>query len=312
MIITPQDSFLRQASAAARAAGHIFPDYAACEAALESTWGQSRLAREANNLFGQKQSLDDAAGIGTLSMPTQEFLHGRWLTITAHWARFADQAACFRARMALLRRLEHSYPAYARALSASTGEAFIEEVSRAWSTDPQRPEGARHPSPAQRQLPAAHPAVAHQPPDGRIDAGVTPIPGNVAVGMGLNAAYMPAAELSRELMRLRVSLICFAASFGKIRLVSIVTLGLGICDVSNSPLACKREKKGSELSLRYCSREGLSMRCFSSSSGHTNSTNSTVPPCLVIVSIVRSMKLGCTVFSGLKVKIRPGNGVRQA
>jgi len=152
MIITPQDSFLRQASAAARAAGHIFPDYAACEAALESTWGQSRLAREANNLFGQKLSLDDAAGIGTpgatagipgvsagiLDMPTQEFLHGRWLTVTAHWARFADQAACFRARMALLRRLEHSYPAYARALAATTGEAFIEEVSRGWSTDPQR------------------------------------------------------------------------------------------------------------------------------------------------------------------------------
>ena len=35
MTTTPQDSFLRQASAAARAAGHIFPDYAACEAALE-------------------------------------------------------------------------------------------------------------------------------------------------------------------------------------------------------------------------------------------------------------------------------------
>ena len=58
MTTTPQDSFLRQASAAARAAGHIFPDYAACEAALESTWGQSRLAREANNLFGQKQSAE--------------------------------------------------------------------------------------------------------------------------------------------------------------------------------------------------------------------------------------------------------------
>jgi flagellum-specific peptidoglycan hydrolase FlgJ len=134
---TPQDSFLRQASAAARAAGHIFPDYAACEAALESTWGQSRLAREANNLFGQKQSAD-IAGAATLALPTQEFLRGQWVTVTAHWARFSDQAACFRARMVLLRRLEHSYPAYARALAATTGEVFIEEVSRAWSTDPER------------------------------------------------------------------------------------------------------------------------------------------------------------------------------
>ena len=142
MTTTPQDSFLRQASAAARAAGHIFPDYAACEAALESTWGRSRLAREANNLFGQKQSTEniEKAGIeaDTLALSTQEFLNGRWVTVIARWARFTDQAACFRARMALLHRLQQSYPAYARALAATTGEAFIEEVSRAWSTDPQR------------------------------------------------------------------------------------------------------------------------------------------------------------------------------
>ena len=137
MTTTPQDSFLRQASAAARAAGHIFPDYAACEAALESTWGRSRLAREANNLFGQKQSVGEPDS-SALAMPTQEFLDGRWVTVIARWARFADQADSFRARMALLRRLQPSYPAYARALAAASGEVFIEEVSRAWSTDPQR------------------------------------------------------------------------------------------------------------------------------------------------------------------------------
>jgi flagellum-specific peptidoglycan hydrolase FlgJ len=143
MTTTPQDNFLRQAAAAARSAGHIFPDYAACEAALESTWGRSRLAREANNLFGQKQSAEGvekagSEGVGTVALPTQEFLNGRWVTVIARWARFTDQAACFRARMALLHRLQQSYPAYARALAATTGEAFIEEVSRAWSTDPQR------------------------------------------------------------------------------------------------------------------------------------------------------------------------------
>jgi flagellum-specific peptidoglycan hydrolase FlgJ len=148
MTTTPQDSFLRQASAAARAAGHIFPDYAACEAALESTWGRSRLAREANNLFGQKQSLESSEkagvekagseGAGTLALPTQEFLNGRWVTVVARWARFTDQAACFRMRMALLQRLQQNYPAYSRALAATTGEVFIEEVSRVWSTDPQR------------------------------------------------------------------------------------------------------------------------------------------------------------------------------
>lgn len=51
-----QEEFLQQAASAARRAGHIFPEYAACEAALESAWGHSELAREANNLFGQKQA----------------------------------------------------------------------------------------------------------------------------------------------------------------------------------------------------------------------------------------------------------------
>ena len=129
-------------AAAARAAGHIFPEYAACEAALESNWGQSRLAREASNLFGQKASVQEQGlgeqGTGTLTLPTQEFLHGHWVTVIAHWARFSDQTACFRARMELLRRLEHGYPAYARALAAATGEIFVQEVSRAWSTDPER------------------------------------------------------------------------------------------------------------------------------------------------------------------------------
>jgi flagellum-specific peptidoglycan hydrolase FlgJ len=142
MTTSLHDSFLRQAAVAARAAGHIFPEYAACEAALESNWGQSRLAREANNLFGQKASVQEQGlgeqGTGTLTLPTQEFLHGHWVTVIAHWARFSDQTACFRARMELLRRLEHGHPAYARALAAATGEVFVQEVSRTWSTDPER------------------------------------------------------------------------------------------------------------------------------------------------------------------------------
>jgi len=161
-MLSPQEYFLRRACDAARAAGHLFPEYAACEAALESGWGQSRLATEANNLFGQKQSADAPSGFATLSLSTREFLHGRWVTVIAHWACFADQASSFRARMALLRRLEHSYPAYARALAATTGEAFIEEVSRAWSTDPQRAQKvlAIHRQHSARFLPLVPAAVA--------------------------------------------------------------------------------------------------------------------------------------------------------
>jgi len=133
-----QDSFLRQATTAASAAGHIFPSYAACEAALESNWGQSRLAREANNLFGQKQSAPPVAGTLTVALPTQEFLHGAWATVPAHWVCFRTTEDCFRARMALLEQARSTYSAYDRALRAPTGEQFVEEVSRVWSTDPAR------------------------------------------------------------------------------------------------------------------------------------------------------------------------------
>ena len=135
---TLQNTFLRQATAAARAAKHIFPEYAACEAALESNWGQSRLAREANNLFGQKQSSTPLPGTLTVALPTQEFLRGAWVTVPAHWVCFRSVEACFRARMDRLEQLRHGYSAYDRALRATNGEEFVEEVSRAWSTDPGR------------------------------------------------------------------------------------------------------------------------------------------------------------------------------
>ncbi|MGB7199797.1 MAG: glucosaminidase domain-containing protein, partial [Acidobacteriaceae bacterium] len=74
-----QTIFLSRAYRAAQAAHHIFPAFAACEAALESGWGRSQLAMEANNLFGQKQSHPPLAGTETIAMPTREFLHGHWL-----------------------------------------------------------------------------------------------------------------------------------------------------------------------------------------------------------------------------------------
>ena len=135
---TPQDEFLLKAAAAARAAGHLFPNYAACEAALESGWGHSYLAVEANNLFGQKQAHPPLRGTDTVNLPTREFLHGAWVAVQAAWVKFPDWASCFRERMALLRALAVAWPNYGAALRATTGEQFITEVSRTWSTDPGR------------------------------------------------------------------------------------------------------------------------------------------------------------------------------
>lgn len=135
---TLQDDFLRKAAAAARAAGHLFPEYAACEAALESAWGQSGLATRANNLFGQKQSHPPIEGTDTLPLPTREYLHGQWVTVPANWVLFKDWSTCFHARMRLLERASRKYPHYAAALAATTGEQFVNEVSQTWSTDPLR------------------------------------------------------------------------------------------------------------------------------------------------------------------------------
>ncbi|MBX6359943.1 glucosaminidase domain-containing protein [Pseudacidobacterium ailaaui] len=136
--MTMQEAFLQKACQAARAAGHIFPEYAACEAALESGWGLSLLATEANNLFGQKQAHPPLPGTETIALPTREYLHGTWSTVQAYWVKFPDWQACFAERMRRLRTLASGWPHYAAALSARTGEEFIQEVSKSWSTDPHR------------------------------------------------------------------------------------------------------------------------------------------------------------------------------
>ena len=128
--------FLKKAVAEARAAKHIFPEHAACEAALESAWGASELAVRANNLFGQKQTYP--AHGPSLALETREFLHGKWVTTAADWIAFPGWQECFGQRMALLHRLAPIYPHYRQALAAPSGEAFIAQVSKTWSTDPQR------------------------------------------------------------------------------------------------------------------------------------------------------------------------------
>lgn len=137
MAMTEQDKFLVAACEAASKAGHPWPDYAACEAALESRYGQSLLARDGNNLFGTKQSAT-APRYGTLDLPTKEYVEGEWETVMAHWVKYPSWAESFTDRMDVLRRLQARYPHYANALKATSGEAFVREVSATWSTDPNR------------------------------------------------------------------------------------------------------------------------------------------------------------------------------
>lgn len=131
--MTKQD-FIAKAVPAALASGHIWPLYAACEAALESGWGTSGLSVKYNNLFGQKTGFA-TKGCEVAEIPTREFLNGAWCTVTATWPEFKDWAESFKARMALLNGSPKNYGV---ALGAATGEDFITEVSKHWSTDPNR------------------------------------------------------------------------------------------------------------------------------------------------------------------------------
>jgi len=136
MVSAAQQQFLVKAHQAAAASGHVWPRMAACEAALESGWGESRLAAEDNNLFGQKQQQHPI--YGTVDIPTREFLNHAWCVENAAWVKFPDWPSCFASRMGTLRRLAPEYPHYAMALAAGTPEEYIEEVSLSWSTDPNR------------------------------------------------------------------------------------------------------------------------------------------------------------------------------
>jgi len=131
-----QRAFLDRARAEAVRANHPFAAMAACEAALESNWGNSELARAGNNLFGMKKHCHEI--YGTMNLPTREFIGGEWKQVEAAWICYPDLRACFCDRLATLERLSNAFPHYKAALNAADAETYVTEVSKTWSTDPAR------------------------------------------------------------------------------------------------------------------------------------------------------------------------------
>jgi len=136
MITPAQKSWVLITAAQAYSAQHIYPRMAACEAALESGFGGSMLAKMGNNLFGMKQH--SHVTFGTVSLPTEEFLDGQWQRVNADWVKYPTLQDCFADRMATLQRLQDAYPHYQAALTAPDAQTYITEVSKTWSTDPNR------------------------------------------------------------------------------------------------------------------------------------------------------------------------------
>lgn len=131
-----QKGFLDSCSLSARMVAHPFPDMAASEAALESGYGRSLLARQGNNLFGMKQH--QHAIYGTLTLPTREFTGSGWIMVQAPFVKYPTLEDCFADRLNTLTRLKSIYPDYKLALEAQSPEEYVTHVSRTWSTDPSR------------------------------------------------------------------------------------------------------------------------------------------------------------------------------
>jgi flagellum-specific peptidoglycan hydrolase FlgJ len=100
------------------------------QAILESGWGNSQLARRANNLFGIK------AGSGwkgpTLSLPTKEFRGGRWVEEVAVWRAYPSYAEAF---------LDHARlfynGCYETALAyRADPKKFLTHIAPVYATDP--------------------------------------------------------------------------------------------------------------------------------------------------------------------------------
>jgi|ERR1700690_391310 len=137
MSLSPdQSNFLDRATLAARNATCTFPQMVACEAALESAYGTSNLAKKYNNLFGLKTHRHNL--YGSVSLPTREFLDGEWVQTSSDFETYRDWDTCFFDRLSTLIRLSGAYPHYAGALNAPDAETYIREVSQTWSTDPNR------------------------------------------------------------------------------------------------------------------------------------------------------------------------------
>lgn len=101
------------------------------QAALESGWGESALAKTGNNLFGIKA---DSLWRGqTLTMNTKEFIKGQWVVVPALWRKYHSWQASIDDHAAFFKR----NPRYKACFACTGAEAFARAMAQAgYATDP--------------------------------------------------------------------------------------------------------------------------------------------------------------------------------
>lgn len=146
----PRAHFMRRALEAAdraRAQGApIVPSIAAAQAALESRYGESRLARDANNLFGIKASKSWHGDF--LALPGTEYIDGQIIGVAVRWRLYPSWEACFNDYGSIIDRLPWFADA-AAAARANDASGFLAGLiadphgpgaaddEPGWATDPE-------------------------------------------------------------------------------------------------------------------------------------------------------------------------------
>lgn len=131
--MTPTE-FLDAIAPAARAAhlaSGIPASFTLAQAALESGWGSSKLAREGCNLFGVKADKSWTGDV--ITMQTREVLNGQSVMVPARWRKYPNWAACLADRVEFFKRNKR----YAACFKETTGEGWCRAVAAAgYATDP--------------------------------------------------------------------------------------------------------------------------------------------------------------------------------
>lgn len=127
-----KEEFIAAATAAAQissATSGFPPGVTVAQAALESGWGSSELARAADNYFGIKVR----PGGEAVELSTTEYVAGTPVRVTAKFAKYVSMLECFIERD----RIIASLAAYSEArVAAKDPETFIHALAHHWATDP--------------------------------------------------------------------------------------------------------------------------------------------------------------------------------
>ena len=131
--MNPSEFIMRLTSAAVASAKTtgVPASITIAQAALESGWGESVLAKTGNNLFGIKA---DSLWRGqSLTMNTKEFIKGQWVVVPAMWRKYSSWQASIDDHVAFFKR----NPRYKACFACTSAHAFARAMAQAgYATDP--------------------------------------------------------------------------------------------------------------------------------------------------------------------------------